>query len=126
MITPWITDAALTVHTSRRPTARASLPAEPTTPQKGPADAALHPARRVQRKKLVTPLVIIVVVAFWFQQIVTNFTSWMDGAVVSGLSWAYLYAFALFFLVIAVTTYYRRQMAAIEAKYKPSGTGADQ
>ena len=78
------------------------------------------------RKKLVTPLVIIVVVAFWFQQIVTNFTSWMDGAAFSGMSWAYLYAFALFFLVVAVTTYYRRQMAAIEAKYKPSGTGADQ
>lgn len=50
----------------------------------------------------------------------------MDGAVFAGMSWAYLYAFALFFLVIAVTTYYRRQMAVIEAKYKPSQTGADQ
>lgn len=97
----------------------------PSTPP-GEFNAEQYRALESARKKLVTPLVIIVVVAFWFQQIVTNFTSWMDGAVVSGLSWAYLYAFALFFLVVAVTTYYRRQMAAIEAKYKPSGTGADQ
>ena len=97
----------------------------PSTPP-GEFNAEQYRARESARKKLVTPLVIIVVVAFWFQQIVTNFTSWMDGAVFSGMSWAYLYAFALFFLVVAVTTYYRRQMAAIEAKYKPSGTGADQ
>ncbi|MBP8881362.1 MAG: DUF485 domain-containing protein [Dermatophilaceae bacterium] len=78
------------------------------------------------RKKLVTPLVIITAVAFWAQQIITNFTNWMDGSVFAGMTWAYLYAFALFFLVIAVTTYYRRQMAAIEAKYKPNQTGEQQ
>ncbi|MEI2649471.1 MAG: DUF485 domain-containing protein [Dermatophilaceae bacterium] len=97
----------------------------PSTPP-GEFNAEQYRELESARKKLVTPLVIITAVAFWAQQIITNFTGWMDGAVFAGMSWAYLYAFALFFLVIAVTTYYRRQMAVIEAKYKPSQTGADQ
>lgn len=31
------------------------------------------------RRKLVTPLVIIVLVFFFAQQVITNFTPWLDG-----------------------------------------------
>ncbi|PID96833.1 MAG: hypothetical protein CSA84_03470 [Actinomycetales bacterium] len=70
------------------------------------------------RRRLVTLLVGITVVAYWTQQLLTNFTSVMDGEVVSGLSVAYLYAFCLFFLVVGLTTYYRRRIAQIEAAYR--------
>ena len=61
----------------------------PSTPP-GEFNAEQYRALESARKKLVTPLVVLVVVAFWFQQIVTNFTGWMDGVVVAGLSWAAL------------------------------------
>lgn len=93
----------------------------PTTP---PAafDQEQYERLAAARRRLVRPLVIITLVAFWAQQIITNFTPWMDGTVVSGMTWAYLYAFALFFLVVGLTTYYRRRMAAIEAAHRvPAG-----
>ncbi len=91
----------------------------PTTPS-GDFDHERYEQLAAARRRLVTPLVIITVVAFWAQQLITNFTSWMDGKVIAGMTWAYLYAFALFFLVVALTTYYRRRMGAIEAQYRPS------
>lgn len=67
-----------------------------------------------RRSALVRRLSVIVLVAFFAQQVLTNFTDVLDGFVLDGLSWAYLYAFALFALVVALTTVYTRSMDRVE------------
>lgn len=71
------------------------------------------------RKRIVGPLVIFTLFAFFLQQFLTNFTSVMDGLVFAGLTWAYLYGFALFFLVVALTMYYTRAISKVEAAHRP-------
>ena len=71
------------------------------------------------RKRIVGPLVTITLVAFFLQQVLTNFTSVMDFEVVKGMSFAYLYGFALFFLVIALTMYYKSAMDKVERDHRP-------
>ncbi|MDN5762214.1 MAG: DUF485 domain-containing protein [Microlunatus sp.] len=72
------------------------------------------------RHRLVRPLVIITLVAFFLQQILTNFTSVLDGGPFYGMTWAYIYAFALFFLVVILTTFYRSRMDRAEATLRPA------
>ncbi|GGG48576.1 hypothetical protein GCM10011374_08710 [Kocuria dechangensis] len=72
------------------------------------------------RRRIVRPLVIITLVAFFLQQVLTNFTSVLDGFAADGLSWAYLYAFALFFLVVVLTTVYKRAMDKVEDELRPA------
>lgn len=69
-------------------------------------------ARR--RAALVRRLSIVTLVAFFAQQVLTNFTSLLDGFVVDGLSWAYLYAVGLFVLVVVLTAVYARSMDRVE------------
>ena len=71
------------------------------------------------RHKLVMPLVIFTLIFFFLQQILTNFTSVLDGAPFPGMTWAYLYSFAQFVVVIILTTYYRRKLDATEAALRP-------
>lgn len=75
------------------------------------------------RKKLVTPLVISTLLFFFLQQVLTNFTSLLDGIAFKGMSWAYIYAFAQFFFVVIMTSIYRSRMRKVEqelAPYKPT------
>lgn len=67
-----------------------------------------------RRTTLVRRLTLITLVAFFTQQILTNFTDVLDGFVVEGLSLAYLYAIGLFVLVVVLTTAYTRAMDRIE------------
>lgn len=72
------------------------------------------------RKRIVGPLVGVTLVAFFLQQILTNFTSVMDFEVVKGLSFAYVYGFALFFLVVILTMVYKRAMDKVEREVRPA------
>lgn len=85
-----------------------------------PADQEYFQEMVKARKRLVRPMVVIILVVFFLQQILTNFTSVMDGFAFPGMSWAYLYSFALFFVVVILTTIYRRGMDAVESKKRPS------
>ncbi len=69
------------------------------------------------RRKIIVPLVLLTLVFFFTQQVLTNFTSVLDGMAFSGMSVAYLYAFAQFFFVVILTTIYRSRMQRIESEY---------
>lgn len=73
------------------------------------------------RKRIIGPLVGLTLFAFFLQQILTNFTSVMDGEVVKGLTVAYLYGFGLFFLVVILTMIYKRAMDKVERELRPAG-----
>lgn len=71
------------------------------------------------RKRIVVPLASITLVSFLLQQILTNFTPAMDGLVFEGMTWAYLYGFALFFLVVILTMIYKTAMDKVEREHRP-------
>ncbi len=71
------------------------------------------------RKRVVMPLASITLGAFFLQQILTNFTPVMDGLVFEGMTWAYLYGFALFFLVVILTMIYKSAMDKVEREHRP-------
>lgn len=83
---------------------------DPLSPQVQRAYRAL--SRR--RATLVRRLTFITLAAFFTQQVLTNFTAVLDGFVMEGLSWAYLYAVGLFVLVVVLTTVYTRGMDRAE------------
>lgn len=85
-----------------------------------PADQEYFQTMVRARRRLVRPLVVIILVLFFAQQILTNFTSLLDGYAFPGMTWAYLYSFALFFVVVILTTIYRRGMDAVESQKRPS------
>lgn len=72
------------------------------------------------RKRLVRPLVIVVLIFYFTLPLLTNFTSVLDGLAFSGITWAYVYAFAQFVMVIVLTTYYRRGMDKVESQLRPA------
>lgn len=84
----------------------------------------LYDALSKERARIVPPLVIFVLVFFFLQQILTNFTPILDGEIFPGLTWAYLYAFAQFFVVVILTTFYRSRMTGIEKRYGTDKTVA--
>ncbi|MBL8929450.1 MAG: DUF485 domain-containing protein [Kineosporiaceae bacterium] len=69
------------------------------------------------RHRLVIPMVVGTLAFFFLQQVLTNFTSVLDGLVFDGMTWAYVYAFAQFFFVVILTTIYRRRMQQLEAQF---------
>jgi uncharacterized membrane protein (DUF485 family) len=71
-----------------------------------------------ERKRVIRPLVLIVLVFYFTLAILTNFTSVLDGLAFSGMTWAYVYAFAQFVMVIVLTTYYRRRMDGADARLR--------
>lgn len=71
------------------------------------------------RRRVVRPLVLIVAVYYFTLPLLTNFTSALDGIAFEGMSWAYIYAFSQFVMVIVLTTYYRRVMDAAEKRLRP-------
>ncbi|XBB69975.1 DUF485 domain-containing protein [Nocardioides sp. WV_118_6] len=72
-----------------------------------------------QRNRVVLPLTLVTLGAFFLQQILTNFTSALDGSVVKGVSWAYVYAYGLFVLVVVLTALYTRAMDRVERRLRP-------
>ena len=76
-----------------------------------------------RRSALVRNLTVTILVAFFAQQVLTNFTDVLDGFVLDGLSWAYVYAFALFALVVALTAVYTRSMDRVEREVATSEEG---
>jgi uncharacterized membrane protein (DUF485 family) len=85
---------------------------------------AYYEAMAAARKRLVGPLVALTLVYFFVPVAITYFTTWLDGQVVAGLSWSFLYVFTTFFFVVILTSYYRSQMAKVEARW--GGTEASQ
>lgn len=71
------------------------------------------------RHKIVGPLVALTLFLFFLQQVLTNFTSTLDGFAFDGMTWAYLYGFALFFVVVILTTLYRWKMTQTERRLRP-------
>lgn len=64
----------------------------------------------VRRKRaFLIPTVVFVVLFFIMLPILSIFTDVLDGKVVGAISWAYLYAFAQFFLAWVVTFIYWRK-----------------
>ena len=66
------------------------------------------------------PLTIATLIFFFLLLALTNFTSSLDGVAFSGITWAYLYAFAQFFFVVILTTIYKRRMDAAEDRLRPA------
>lgn len=64
----------------------------------------------VRRKRaFLVPTVVFVILFFIMLPILSIFTDVLDGKVVGAISWAYLYAFAQFFLAWVVTFIYWRK-----------------
>lgn len=72
-----------------------------------------------ERRKVIAPLVIFVCVVYFVLPLITNFTSLLDGTPFEGMSWAYLYAFGVFLVVLIITMYYSRRMDAVEQRLRP-------
>ena len=62
-----------------------------------------------QKRAFLIPTVVFVVLFFIMLPILSIFTDVLDGKVVGAISWAYLYAFAQFFLAWVVTFVYWRK-----------------
>ncbi|HEY6750949.1 MAG TPA: DUF485 domain-containing protein [Rubrobacteraceae bacterium] len=62
-----------------------------------------------QKRAFLIPTVVFVVLFFIMLPILSIFTDVLDGKVVGVISWAYLYAFAQFFLAWVVTFVYWRK-----------------
>ena len=64
----------------------------------------------VRRKRaFLVPTVVFVLLFFIMLPILSIFTDVLDGKVIGAISWAYLYAFAQFFLAWIVTFLYWRK-----------------
>ncbi len=64
----------------------------------------------VRRKRaFLVPTVVFVLLFFIMLPILSIFTDVLDGKVIGAISWAYLYAFAQFFLAWVVTFIYWRK-----------------
>jgi uncharacterized membrane protein (DUF485 family) len=62
-----------------------------------------------QKRAFLIPTVVFVVLFFIMLPILSIFTDVLDGKVIGAISWAYLYAFAQFFLAWIVTFLYWRE-----------------
>lgn len=72
------------------------------------------------RKRIVLPTVGIILFVFFLQQVLTNFTSALDGFAFEGMSWAYVYAYLIFVLVAILTTVYTKIMDKVERENRPA------
>lgn len=80
----------------------------------------LYDGMKEARRSMIRPMVIFVLVFYFLLPVLTNFTSVLDGVAFTGVTWAYLYAFSQFAVVIVLTTIYRRRMDAAERKLRPA------
>ena len=91
------------------------------TPQsRRAANDAFYEVMVTERRKLIMPLTGFVLVFYFILPVLTNFTSLLDGVAFSGITWAFVYAFAQFFMVVIVTTIYRRRIDAVEDMHRPA------
>lgn len=69
----------------------------------------------VRRKRaFLVPTVVFVLLFFIMLPILSIFTDVLDGKVIGAISWAYLYAFAQFFLAWIVTFLYWREASRFD------------
>lgn len=87
-------------------------------PSNGPAPDLHRDARyermNNQRKALVLPLTLLVLVSYFTLVLLTNFTSVLDKVVGGTMSLAYIVAYIMFIVVLVVTTVYRSKMNAVD------------
>jgi uncharacterized membrane protein (DUF485 family) len=62
-----------------------------------------------QKRAFLVPTVVFVLLFFIMLPFLSIFTDALDGKIVGAISWAYLYAFAQFFLAWIVTFIYWRK-----------------
>ena len=86
--------------------------------------------RELMRRKraFLVPTVVFVILFFIMLPVLSIFTTALNGKVVGAISWAYLYAFAQFFLAWIVTFIYWRKAnrwdeLARRAREEASGEG---
>ncbi|MEP7159571.1 MAG: DUF485 domain-containing protein [Dermatophilaceae bacterium] len=91
----------------------------PNLEETGAANDRYYAEMVAARRKIVVPLVVLTLVFFFLQQVLTNFTPVLDGMAFDGMSWAYVYAFAQFFFVVILTTSYRTRMQKVEEELRP-------
>ena len=97
-----------------------------TTDRSGPeAIRNYYEEMSAARKRIVGPLVALTLFVFFLQQVLTNFTSLMDGFLAKGVGVAYVYALALFFYAVIVTMIYNRAMDRVEQAHRPPILDAD-
>lgn len=97
-----------------------------TTDRSGPeAIRNYYEEMSAARKRIVGPLVALTLFVFFLQQVLTNFTSLMDGFLAKGVGVAYVYALALFFYAVIVTMIYNRAMDRVEEAHRPPILDAD-
>lgn len=89
-----------------------------TTESQRAVNEAFYQVMVAERRKLIMPLTGFVLVFYFILPVLTNFTSALDGVAFSGITWAFVYAFAQFFMVVIVTTIYRRRMDAVEDQHR--------
>ncbi len=109
-----VTDASGAPHTLASPAGRNRMP--PSTEDSRAASQRYYQGMVQARRQIIVPLVLLTLVFFFTQQVLTNFTTALDGMAFSGMSWAYIYAFAQFFFVIILTTIYRSRMQRVETE----------
>ena len=80
---------------------------------------AYYNGLKAERKRLIVPLLSILLFLYFFQQIVTNFTPWMDGFIIDHVTLAFAYSFVMFFVVIIITMIYSTRMNNIERELTP-------
>lgn len=80
---------------------------------------AYYDGMKAGRKKLILPLVLFILFVYFLQQVLTNFTSAMDGFLTSNLTIAFAYTIALFPVIIIVTMIYSSRMNKIEREMSP-------
>ncbi len=69
----------------------------------------------VRRKRaFLIPTVVFVLLFFIMLPVLSIFTDVLDGKVIGAISWAYLYAFAQFFLAWIVTFFYWREASRFD------------
>ncbi|PID53152.1 MAG: hypothetical protein CSB46_09795, partial [Micrococcales bacterium] len=100
------------------PMAEPTPTAEPT--EKDARDLqAYYDGMKQERKRLIVPLVSIILFLYFFQQVLTNFTPAMDGFITENMTIAFAYTIAMFFAIIAVTMIYSSRMNKIESQLTP-------
>ncbi|WP_370894847.1 DUF485 domain-containing protein [Janibacter sp. GXQ6167] len=80
---------------------------------------AYYDGMKAGRKKLIVPLVVFILFVYFLQQVLTNFTSVMDGFITENMTIAFAYTILLFPVIIIVTMIYSSRMNKIERDLSP-------
>lgn len=85
------------------------------------AEQRYYEGMSAERRRIIGPLVVLVCAVYFALPLITNFTDWLDGTAFEGVSWAYVYVFGIYVMVLVLTTVYRRRMDATEHRLRPPG-----